>query len=334
MPTPILICDDSSLARKQLARSLPKQWDASVSFAKDGREGLAAIQQGKGEILFLDLNMPVMDGYEVLQAIRQQDLATMVIVVSGDVQPEAYKRVMDMGALEFIKKPVQAEQIEAILKKYGITVESDKQIKLDASKADLHKVDLLDSYQEVANVAMGRAADLLARLLDAFVILPVPSVNMLEVSELCMTLQQIEQRDSVSAVCQGLIGAGISGEALLIFNESSFTDIAELMKFKGNIDDAVKLELLMDISCILIGACLKGIADQLDVNFSQGHPAILGQHVKVSDILKHNAHRWNKILAIEIPYQIENRRISCELLLLFTEDSVDALNERISYVND
>ena len=329
MPTPILICDDSSLARKQLARSLPPQWDVSVSFASHGGEAIDAIKQGLGEILFLDLNMPVMDGYEVLQAIREQDLASMVIVVSGDVQPEAYKRVMGLGALAFIKKPVQPDEIESILQQFGISIESDKQLQLD----DI-KVDYIDSYQEVTNVAVGRAADLLARLLDVFVIVPIPNVNMLEVSELRMALQNIEERESVSAVSQGVIGAGISGEALLIFNESSFSDIAALMKYRGQIDESAQLELLMDMSCILIGACLKGIADQLDISFSQSHPVILGQHVKINDILKYNSERWNKILAIEIPYRIENRRINCELLLMFTEDSVDALNRRISYVND
>lgn len=329
MPTPILICDDSSLARKQLARSLPPQWDATVSFANDGREAIEAIKQGKGEILFLDLNMPVMDGYEVLETIRQQDLATMVIVVSGDIQPVAHKRVLSLGALAFIRKPVQAEQVETILTEFGISIESNKPLQL----ADI-KVDFLDSYKELANVATGRAADLLARLLDAFVIVPIPNVNMLEVSELCMALQQIEDRESVSAVSQGVIGAGISGEALLIFNESSFDDIAALMKYRGNIDESIRLELLMDISCILIGASLKGIADQLDITFSQSHPVILGQHVRISDILKYNAQRWNRILAIEIPYRIEHRQINCELLLMFTEDSVDALNKRISYVNE
>lgn len=329
MPTPILICDDSSLARKQLARSLPPQWDVSVSFANHGGEAIDAIKQGLGEILFLDLNMPVMDGYEVLQAIREQDLASMVIVVSGDVQPEAYKRVMGLGALAFIKKPVQPDEIESILEQFGISIESDKQLQLE----DI-KVDYIDSYQEVTNVAVGRAADLLARLLDVFVIVPIPNVNMLEVSELRMALQHIEERESVSAVSQGVIGAGISGEALLIFNESSFSDIAALMKYRGQIDESAQLELLMDMSCILIGACLKGIADQLDISFSQSHPVILGQHVKINDILKYNSERWNKILAIEIPYRIENRRINCELLLMFTEDSVDALNKRISYVND
>jgi chemotaxis protein CheY-P-specific phosphatase CheC len=317
------------MARKQMARSLPSHWDVSVNFAADGREGIEAIKQGKGEILFLDLNMPVMDGYEVLQTIRKHDFDTRVIVVSGDVQPEAYRRVMDLGALGFLSKPVQSQQIESILTDFGITFESEKELQL----ADI-TVDNLDGCREVVNIAMGRAGDLLARLLDAFIILPIPNINRMEKSDLQMALQQIEKRDSVSAVCQGLIGAGIAGEAMLIFNDSSFSDMAELMKYKGDIDEAVKLELLMDISCILISASLKGIADQLDINFSLSHPSILGTHIKISDILKQQTKHWNKILAIEIPYRIENREINCELLLLFTEDSIDALNQRISYLSE
>ncbi|HEY9150158.1 MAG TPA: response regulator, partial [Gammaproteobacteria bacterium] len=93
MGTPVLICDDSSFARKQMARALPADWDIDISFAEHGREAIAAIAAGKADILFLDLNMPVMDGYEVLEAIRAGDLPTLVIVVSGDIQPEAHARV-------------------------------------------------------------------------------------------------------------------------------------------------------------------------------------------------------------------------------------------------
>jgi len=219
--------------------------------------------------------------------------------------------------------------LEEILNQYGIR--GDR--KGDISGIEV-KVDILDAYQEVANVAMGRAADLLARLLDAFVILPIPNVNMIEVSELRMALNQVADSDTLSAVCQGFIGAGIAGEALLMFNESSFSDIAELMKYKGEIDETAQLELLMDVANILLGACLTGIADQLDISFSQGHPMVIGRHVKVRDLLKYNASRWKRTLAIEIAYSIENRRINCDLLLLFTEDSLPSLNKQLAYALD
>ena len=317
------------MARKQMARALPQDWDVDVSFAENGVQGVDALKSGKGEGLFLDLNMPEMDGYQVLEAIRAQDLPTMVIVVSGDIQPEAYQRVMQLGALAFIQKPVSSEQIEEILNRYGIRGESKGNI-----GAINVEVDILDAYQEIANVAMGRAGDLLARLLDVFVILPIPNVNMIEVSELRMALNEVADNDTLSAVCQGFIGAGIAGEALLMFNESSFADIAELMKYKGEIDETAQLELLMDVANILLGACLTGIADQLDISFSQGHPMVIGRHVKVRDLLKYNASRWKRTLAIEIAYRIENRRINCDLLLLFTEDSLPSLNKQLAYALD
>ncbi|MBI5462168.1 MAG: response regulator [Gammaproteobacteria bacterium] len=328
MSTPVLICDDSSFAQKQMARALPRGWDIDISFAADGAEGLAALRAGKGDILFLDLNMPVMDGYAVLEAIRREDLNTLVIVVSGDVQPEARERVLNLGALDFIKKPINEEKIGELLGKFGIRVMPGQM------HGDVNiQVDDLDRYQEIANVAMGRAGELLARLLGAFVKLPVPRVNMIEGSDLKMALQSIEASETVSAVCQGFIGAGIAGEALLSFTESSFTDIAALMRHEGEIDDAVQLELLMDISSILIGACLKGIADQLDINFSQGHPIVLGRHINIAELLERNASRWNRTLAIEIGYRIEHRNINCDLMLLFSEDSLDALHDRASFLD-
>lgn len=329
MSTPIIICDDSSLARKQMARALPEGWDAVVTFAKDGAEGLAALKAGKGDIMFLDLNMPVMDGYQLLEALQATELKPMVIVVSGDIQPEAHNRVIELGAKEFIKKPIDKETIAKLLDKYNLEIEASG--KLRAAEI---QVDVRDGCQEIANVAMGRAADLLARLLDVFVVMPIPNVNMIETTELRMALNQIGEGEAVSAVCQGFIGAGIAGEALLIFNESSFTDIAELMKYQGEIDDTVKLELLMDVASILIGACLKGIADQLDINFSQGHPIVLGHHVHVGDLIKRNAERWRKTLAIEMSYRFENQQINCDLLLLFTEDSMESLNTLVSYLTE
>ena len=341
MTTRVLICDDSSVARKQMARTLPSDWEIEVSFAKHGEEALAAIKEGLGDIMFLDLNMPVMDGYETLEQIQKQDLPTMVIVVSGDIQPEAHERVKALGAIDFIKKPTSTEALTELLEKFGLyrAPEPSAAPATPArapiiKKGEIGNIGTRDCMQEIANVAMGQAADLLARLLKVFVKLPIPNVNLLEVSELEMALSLTEQQDTHSAVCQGFIGSGISGEALLIFSDSSFGDIAKLLDYKGEVDRMVELELLMEVASILVGACTNGIAQQLDTTFSQGHPVVLGQHVKVSELIKANAKRWKKTLAIEITYEIENYNISCDLLLLFTEDSLDNLNKRLSYLMD
>ena len=74
--------------------------------------------------------------------------------------------------------------------------------------------DQRDCYQELTNVAMGQAADRLARLLDAYVVLPIPRVNIIECSDLHMAIQDAETDSAVSAVCQGFIGSGIAGEEI------------------------------------------------------------------------------------------------------------------------
>lgn len=332
MTTTVLICDDSSFARKQMARALPQHWKMELNFAANGVEALDLIRKGKGDILFLDLNMPVMDGYQTLAAIIKEDLPTLTLVVSGDIQPEAKMRVKKLGALDFIKKPVAGDQIENILKSYGITFEQADSDKRENEQVNNKGIDFIDCYQELANVAMGRAADLLARFLGVYVLMPVPNIRKTEIDDLQLVLQNIKADDSISAVCQGFIGSGIAGETLLIFNETSYADIADLLHYDGAETEVGQLELLMDISSILCNAFLNGVADQLDISFSQGQPKVIGQHIHFDDILQGASTQWKQILTVEMCYKIENKNINCDLLMLITEDSIDALNDRVSFL--
>jgi len=328
MSLPVLICDDSAVARKSIARSLPKDWDITLSYAKDGKLGLEAIREGKGDIVFLDLNMPVMDGYQVLEEIYEKDLPAIVIVISGDIQPEAHKKVRELGAIDFIQKPIDQAVLINLLSSYGIYQPStDTALEIEAAP-----IELRDAIQEVSNIAMGQAGDLLARLLDVFVLLPIPNVNTLAPSELEMALTCIAQNDNVSAVSQGFISSGISGEALIIFHDSSFKDMATLLKYGNKLDDHIEIEVMNDISNILIGAFLNGLADQLDIHFSQGQPNVLGQHCRIEELIEDRQQHWQKTLAIEVNYTIENYNIKCDLLLLFTEDSIETLTNKMGYL--
>jgi CheY-like chemotaxis protein len=318
MSTPVVICDDSGFARKQIARALPAGWDVTITFAANGRECLEALRAHRGDILFLDLTMPDMDGFEVLRIIREQDLPTLPIVVSGDIQAESRQRVMQLGAVAFLKKPVVAAELESVLKDYGVLGVLTAETPLVAEP-----VEFGDWCQEIANVAMGRAAELLSRVIDIGVHLSIPQVSQLEQGELMMALG-LANTKTVAAVSQGFIGAGISGETLLLFDEADMAPLAQMMKYRGELSDDTERELLMDVANVLVGAFLKGLAEQLDIQFSQGHP-LLHLHRRQLELLEHGEHERRTILAIELSYNLGANQVHCDQLILFTEQSAQVL---------
>ncbi len=189
-----------------------------------------------------------------------------------------------------------------------------------------------DALQEITNVAMGQAGDKLARLLDTFVILSIPHIEVMKPSDIAMALHAIDSNKAVSGVCQGFIGGGIAGEAMLLFNDTSFVDLAKLLNYDEKLDDQAERELLMDTTNVLFGACLKGIAEQIDMDFSFGSPTVLGQHRKVSEIFQMENAKWESALVTEISYELEGYNVQCDLLIIMTGDSLDLLAKKLDYL--
>ena len=121
MTMSVLVVDDSAVSRKMVIRSLPKGWDVAITQAANGSEALAALGEKHHAVVLLDLNMPVMDGYEFLEAVGSSALhRPIVIVLSGDIQPHAQARVKALGARAFVKKPIGAQSILAALHECGV----------------------------------------------------------------------------------------------------------------------------------------------------------------------------------------------------------------------
>ncbi len=331
MAIPVLICDDSSLARKQMARSLPADWPVDVSFASDGQEALAAIRAGKADVLFLDLNMPVMNGYEVLDAIRAEDLPTLVMVVSGDVQAEAYAQVISKGALDFVRKPVSTEKIRDVLSRFGILDTPAEAAPGSAPWAGVADFDgppsnFSEMTQEVVNVAMGQAGSLLAGLLGTFIRLPVPRVHDCHYADLQHCLS-CAPKQSLTGVSHGFTGNGVAGEAMLLLDSAAFPKLSSLLNENVSGIRNEELGILTDLSGILIGACLQGMSSQLDMDWNHSYPVLLGRDENLPGLLG-SATQPQRVVAVEITYELLDD-VQCHLLIIFTADSVQALADRM-----
>ncbi|MGF1863846.1 response regulator [Enterovibrio norvegicus] len=339
MTTRILITDDSALARKQLARSLPEHLNADVTFAENGKIAIEALQSQPFDLMFLDLTMPEMDGFQTLEAMRDQNIKVPVFVVSGDIQPKAQQRVLALGAQAFVKKPVsQAELVEMLepykdIERVQSAPQPSTPIQAISAPASV-KIGRREMYMEVVNVAMGRAADSLARYFDVFVHMPLPQVNVFEVSELDMTIRHLAANDNMSGICQGFSGEGLAGEALMLISDSSMKDLLGILDYPddGSIDN--DLEVLVDVSNVLISAFLAGIGQQAGLVFAQSYPVILGQHMDVDSLVDNMRGTWKRTVTIEVSYAIDDTNIKCDLLLLLVDESLPLLDAKLAYLMD
>ena len=120
MAISILVVDDSAMSRKLVIKALPPEWEVEVHQAGNGQEALSMYKSSKAQVMLLDLTMPVMDGFEVLESLKREGQTPFVIVISADVQPKAQERVKELGAAAFLKKPIKTEEIKQVLKDNGL----------------------------------------------------------------------------------------------------------------------------------------------------------------------------------------------------------------------
>lgn len=112
-----LIADDSVLNLILLQDAL-EQLGATVTTAEDGAEALSLARQHTYAILFLDVQMPQMDGLEVCRQLRDEGHHTPVIAYSGSDATADIAHSLAAGMNDYLPKPFAPEELEAILAKW------------------------------------------------------------------------------------------------------------------------------------------------------------------------------------------------------------------------
>ena len=108
----ILIADDNSAVRAQLGQAIAAQADLELAGeAADGEEALRLAERLKPDVLLLDIVMPRLDGFGVLEALAACEEAPRVIVLSGLLRDDFIERAMRMGAAYYMIKPAAPETV-------------------------------------------------------------------------------------------------------------------------------------------------------------------------------------------------------------------------------
>jgi len=108
MPKKILVVEDNEDNRRILVYRLKKIGDFEIREATNGQEALDAVQQDVPDLIFMDLKMPVMDGWECTKRIRELPIGSKVRIIALTAQAMAgdEEKALAIGCDDYLAKPV------------------------------------------------------------------------------------------------------------------------------------------------------------------------------------------------------------------------------------
>lgn len=119
----VLVIDDEKATLTMFGLFL-KAYGYTVLTAEDGEQGLSLLKTAAPPIVFTDLKMPGMDGFEVLRSIKRHNPATEVIVITGHGDMDLVIQALNLEATDFINKPVTRRALDAALKRAEARLEN------------------------------------------------------------------------------------------------------------------------------------------------------------------------------------------------------------------
>ena len=112
----ILVVDDEENAREGLSKILSKE-GYSVDMAANGKEAIEILRRQSFDLVITDMRMPLMDGFEVLREIKKMNENIGVIMITAYGEVESYLEAINMGAFEYINKPVRVNELKRVITK-------------------------------------------------------------------------------------------------------------------------------------------------------------------------------------------------------------------------
>lgn len=113
----ILVVEDNEI-NCDVALAIFASLGLSIEIAETAEAALAILEQRQFDLIFMDLHLPEMDGYQATKVIKQRTPEQIVIALTADVFAEQDKRMMDSGLCEILNKPVDMQKLIAMLNKY------------------------------------------------------------------------------------------------------------------------------------------------------------------------------------------------------------------------
>lgn len=141
-----LIVDDEPIARRGIRANLKTERDVEIiGECANGREAVAAIRRQHPDLVFLDVQMPLMDGFGVVETLGAEEMPAVVFVTAFD---EHAIRAFEINAVDYLLKPVDPERFQKTLKRVRRQIENSKTGELNRKISMLLETQAEHAYLE------------------------------------------------------------------------------------------------------------------------------------------------------------------------------------------
>jgi CheY-like chemotaxis protein/HPt (histidine-containing phosphotransfer) domain-containing protein len=120
------VAEDNLMNQKYLTNLL-KKWNVTYVIANNGREAITAAQKEHFDLIFMDIQMPIVDGYEATIAIRNThnlNQKTPIVALTASALSDQRKQAIDIGMNDYISKPFGPTQIQEAFKRFLKPIEN------------------------------------------------------------------------------------------------------------------------------------------------------------------------------------------------------------------
>jgi len=133
----VLLVEDG-LDNQRLVSLLLKKWGARVTVANDGQEAVAkallamrgaavgeGAEEGPFDVILMDMQMPVMDGYEATRRLRQEGFSRPIIALTAYAMTDDRRKCLDAGCDDYLSKPIDRDALRALVARYSAASAAD-----------------------------------------------------------------------------------------------------------------------------------------------------------------------------------------------------------------
>jgi signal transduction histidine kinase/CheY-like chemotaxis protein/HPt (histidine-containing phosphotransfer) domain-containing protein len=154
----ILVAEDAR-TNQVLIKSLLKRLDLKVTIAEDGNEAVQQALTEQYDLIFMDIEMPNMNGYEATKAIRKEGLETPIIALTAYAMKGDDEKCFAAGCDDYISKPIEHNKLLQTLSKYLSEGNIDMNQRIDSVKSEVEQLNQLCSETSTADTTPAEPVD-------------------------------------------------------------------------------------------------------------------------------------------------------------------------------